>query len=62
MLVAGCLTTQQHASVSQGWVWLDDCACYHTETKLAILPSYSMGTPVQALTPKRWGLTLWPSG
>ena len=30
-LLVGCLTSQQHASVSQGRVCSDNCTCCHTE-------------------------------
>ena len=32
---AGCLTSQQHASVSQGRICSDNCTCCHTETEVA---------------------------
>ena len=28
-------TSQQHASVCQGWICLDNCTCCHTETEVA---------------------------
>ena len=53
----GCLTSQQHASVSWGRICSDSCTCCHTETEVAdqtfILPSHSIltsGQPVPALT------------
>ena len=30
----GCLTSQQHASVSQGRICAEDCTCCHTETEV----------------------------
>ena len=30
-----CLTSQQHASVSQGWICLDNFTCCHTEIEVA---------------------------
>ena len=30
-----CLTFQQHASVSQGWICSDNCTCCHTEIEVA---------------------------
>ena len=30
-----CLTSQQHASVSQGWICSYNCTCCHTELKVA---------------------------
>ena len=34
-LLAGCLTSQQHASVSQGRICSDNCTCCHTEIEVA---------------------------
>ena len=34
-LFVGCLTSQQHASVSQGWICSDNCTCCHTEMEVA---------------------------
>ena len=34
-LLVGCLTSQQQASVSQGWIYSDNCTCCHTETEVA---------------------------
>ena len=34
-LFVGCLTSQQHASVSQGWICTDKCMCCHTEIEVA---------------------------
>ena len=36
----GCLTSQQHACVSQGRICSDNCTCYHTETAVADQPFY----------------------
>ena len=33
MLFVGCLISQQHASVSQGWICSDNCTCSHTEVE-----------------------------
>ena len=33
--MVGCITSQQHASVSQGRICLDKFACCHTETEVA---------------------------
>ena len=56
-LFAGCLTSQQHDSVSQGRIDSDSCMCCHTEIevqiKLSISPSHIIltpGRPVPALT------------
>ena len=34
-LFVGCLMSQQHACVSQGWICSDNCSCYHTETEVS---------------------------
>ena len=34
-LLVGCLTSQQHASVSQGRICSDNCTCCHTEIEVA---------------------------
>ena len=56
-LLVGCLTSQQHASVSQGRICSDKFTCCHTEIevgdKLSASPSRSIltpGRPVPALT------------
>ena len=33
--LVGCLTSQQHASVSQGWICTNNFTCCHTETEVA---------------------------
>ena len=35
LLFVGCLTSQQHASVSQGRICEDKFTCWHTETEVA---------------------------
>ena len=35
LLLVGCLTSQQHASVSQGQIRTDRFTCCHTETEVA---------------------------
>ena len=35
LLLVGCLTSQQHASVSQGRICSDNCTCCHTEIEVA---------------------------
>ena len=35
LLFVGCLTSQKHASVSQGWICSDNFTCCHTETEVA---------------------------
>ena len=57
-LLVGCLTSQQHASVSQGRICSDNFMCCHTEIEVAdqtfsVSPSHSIltpGWPVPALT------------
>ena len=34
-MFVGCLTSQQHASVSQGRMCSDICTCFHTEVEVA---------------------------
>ena len=50
-----CLTSQKHASVSQGRIYTDNFTCCHTEIEVAVStsPSHSVltqGRPVPALT------------
>ena len=59
-LLVGCLTSQQHASISQGRICSDDFMRCHTETEVAdqlsTSPSHSIltpGRPVPALTMQR---------
>ena len=35
LLFVGWLASQQHASVSQGWIWSDKFTCCHTEKEIA---------------------------
>ena len=54
VLFVGCLTSQQHASVSQGRICTDNFTCCHTklQIKLSTSPSHSIltpGRPVPAL-------------
>ena len=35
LLLAGCLTSQQHASVSMGRICTDNFTCYHIEIEVA---------------------------
>ena len=37
LLFVGCLTSQQHASVSQEQIYSDNFTCYHTEIEVADL-------------------------
>ena len=56
VLFVGCLTSQQHARVSQGRICTDSFTCCHTEKlqiQLSTSPSHSVltpGRPVPALT------------
>ena len=54
LLFVACLTSQQHASVSQGRICSDMCTCCHTETEVAHdtfhLSILTSGQPVPALT------------
>ena len=52
ILFVGCLTSQQHASVSQGGIYSDNWTCCHIERqklqiKLSTSPSHSILTPGQ---------------
>ena len=56
-LFVGCLTFQQHASVSQGRICTDNFTCCHTEIEVADPTFYltqssilTRGRPVPALT------------
>ena len=40
LLFVRCLTSKQHASVSQGWICTDNLTCRHTEIKVADQTSY----------------------
>ena len=40
MLVVDCLTSQEHACLSRGWICSDSCMCCHTETVAADWTSY----------------------
>ena len=39
-LFVGCLTSQQHASVSQAWICPDNFTCCHTEIEVAVQTFY----------------------
>ena len=39
-LLVGCFISQQHASVSQGRIYSDNCTCCHTEMEVADQASY----------------------
>ena len=65
MWIVGCLTSQQHASVSQGPICSHNFMCCHTETKLvnqiSISPSHSKLTPSQPdpTIPDGWNGSHW---
>ena len=40
LLLAGCLTSQQHASVSRVRICSDECTCCHTEIEVEDQISY----------------------
>ena len=57
LLFVGCLTSQQHACVSQGQICPDDCTYCHTEIEIADQTFYliqlqctDQGQPTPALT------------
>ena len=43
--MVGCLTSQQHASVFQGWICLDNLTCCHTETATLNRSTFVMFLP-----------------
>ena len=53
--LTGCLTSQQHANISQARI--DNCTCCHTEIEAAyqisISPSHSILTPGQIVSADR---------
>ena len=59
-VVCWLLNIKQHGKVSQGWIYLDSCACCHTQKlhiKLPISPRHSIltpGQPVLAMALKCW--------
>ena len=62
----GCLTFQQHASVSKGQICSDNCTCCHTQTDIAdktfylAQPQYTdTGTRTDPLTPGAWQGSHW---
>ena len=66
---AGCLTSQQHASVSQGRICSDNSTCCHTETKVADPTSHltqsqytdtrATSPSIDPLTPGAWEGSHW---
>ena len=69
MLFVGCLTSQQHASVSQGWICSDNLTCCHTEIEFAdhtfhLTQSQYTGTgptspSADPITPGAWQGSHW---
>ena len=49
--MVGCLTSQQHASVSQGQICSDNCTCCHTETEVADQTFYLTQSPYNDTRP-----------
>ena len=69
VVVVGRLTSQQHASVSQGWICSDKFTCCHTELEAAD-PTFHMtraqytdtgptGRSVDPITPGAWQGSHW---
>ena len=69
LLLVGCLTSQQHASVSQGLTCPDKFTCCHTEREVAdqtFYLTYSQytdtgptGPSTDPITPVAWQGSLW---
>ena len=69
LLFVGCLTSQQHASVSQGWICSDNFTCCHTEIEVADQTVYltqsqytdtRLTSPsVDPITPDAWQGSHW---
>ena len=66
--LVGCLASQQHACVSQGRIYSDNCTCCHTEIEAAdqtISPSHSIlktgptSPNVDPITPGAWQGSHW---
>ena len=68
-LLVGCLTSQQHASVSQGQICSDNCTCCHTELEVADQTFYltqsqytdtgPTSLSAEAITPGAWHGSHW---
>ena len=69
MLLVGCLTSQQHASVSQGRICSDNLTCCHTKTAVAD-PTYHLtqsqytdtgptSPSAEPITPGAWQGSHW---
>ena len=65
----GCLTSQQHASVSQGWICSDNFTCCHTEieaadqtfylTQLQYTDTGRTSPSADPITPGAWQGSFW---
>ena len=68
-LLVGCLTSQQQASVSQGWICSDNFTCCHTEIEAADRTFYltqsqytdtgPTGPSADPITPGAWQGSHW---
>ena len=68
-LLVACLTSQQHARVSQGQICWDNCTCCHTETEVADQTFYltqsqytdtgHTSPSTDPTTPGAWQGSLW---
>ena len=68
-LLVGCLTSKQHANVSQGRIYTDNCRCCHTEIEVADQTFYltqsqyidtgPTSPSVDPITPGAWQGNLW---
>ena len=66
-LFVDCLTSQQHASVSQGRIYSDNCTCCHTETEVAEPSFYQskytdtgpISPSTDPITPGAWQGSHW---
>ena len=61
-LLVSCLTSQQHASVSQGRICSDNCTCCHTDIEVADHTFHFTGPTspsADPLTPGAWQGSHW---
>ena len=69
LLLVGCLTSQQHATVSQGRICSDNCMCCHTEievgdptfhlTQSQYTDTASTSPSTDPITPGAWQGSHW---
>ena len=69
LLLVACLTFQQHASVSRGWICKDKFTCCHTEIEAAdqtfyyAQSQYTDTSPISAsadpIMPGAWQGSVW---